>query len=63
LWKRKLGYPIMDLKKQLMMKGLLTKQDVSKIEAKIRHDLEEAVEFAEKSPFPVVEEALKHVYA
>jgi pyruvate dehydrogenase E1 component alpha subunit len=62
-WKRKLGYPIMDLKKQLMLKGILTKQNVLEIEARIRHDLEEAIEFAEKSPFPDVEEALKHVYA
>jgi len=62
-WKRKLGYPIMDLKKQLMLRGILTKQNVLEIEARIRHDLEEAIEFAEKSPFPNVEEALKHVYA
>lgn len=62
-WKRKLGYPIMDLKKELMLQEILTKQAVSEIEVKIKHDLEEAVEFAEKSSFPAVEEALKHVYA
>ena len=61
-WKKKLGYPILDLKKELIQRGILTKQVISEIEAKIKHDLEEAVEFAEKSPFPVVEEALKHVY-
>ena len=62
-WKRKLGYPIRDLKKMLMQRGILTKPVVTEIEEKIKVDLEEAVEFAEKSPFPIVEEALKHVYA
>jgi TPP-dependent pyruvate/acetoin dehydrogenase alpha subunit len=47
----------------LMQRGILTKPVVTEIEEKIKVDLEEAVEFAEKSPFPIVEEALKHVYA
>jgi TPP-dependent pyruvate/acetoin dehydrogenase alpha subunit len=62
LWKRKLGYPIQALKEELIMQGGLSKQTILEIEAKIKHDLEEAVEFAEQSPFPAVEEAFKHVY-
>jgi TPP-dependent pyruvate/acetoin dehydrogenase alpha subunit len=62
-WKKKLGYPIMDLKKQLLLKRILTEQDVLEIKGKIKEDVAEAIEFAEKNPFPAVEEAFKHVYA
>ena len=62
LWKKKLGYPIRDLKEKLIMQGGLSKQTLLEIEAKIKHDLKEAVEFAEQSPFPAIEEAFKHVY-
>ena len=62
-WKRNLGYPIEDFKKQLMAKAVLTEQMVEEIESKVDEEIEEAVEYAEKSPFPSPEEALKHVYA
>ncbi|RLI35907.1 pyruvate dehydrogenase (acetyl-transferring) E1 component subunit alpha [Candidatus Bathyarchaeota archaeon] len=62
-WKRKLGYPIEDLKKQLMEKTILTEHMVEEIEARVEEEIKEAVEFAEKTPFPSPEEALKHVYA
>lgn len=62
-WKRNLGYPIEDFKKQLMAKAVLTEQMVEEIESKVDEEIEEAVEYAEKSPFPSPEEARKHVYA
>ena len=62
LWKRKLGHPIRQLKEDLMERGVLNKKIILEIEVKIKQDIEEAVEFAEKSPFPAVEEALRHVY-
>jgi len=62
-WKRKLGYPIEDLKKQLMEKTILTEHMVKEIEARVEEEIKEAVEFAEKTPFPSPEEALTHVYA
>ena len=59
-WKKK--DPIARLEKRLMEMGYLTEEDKKKIEADINARIEEAVRFAEESPFPSPEELLEDVY-
>jgi TPP-dependent pyruvate/acetoin dehydrogenase alpha subunit len=61
-WKKNLGDPIEKLEEKLVREGILIKGRIMEIEAKIEREIREAVEFAEKSPFPKPEEALMHVY-
>lgn len=62
-WRKDLGDPIENLEEKLVKKGILGKERIREIEAKIEKEIGEAVEFAEKSPFPKPEEAFTHVYA
>ena len=42
-------------RKKLIEMGVLTKDDSSKIDQEINREIEEAVKFAEESPFPAPE--------
>jgi TPP-dependent pyruvate/acetoin dehydrogenase alpha subunit len=61
-WRHILGDPIARLQHQLIDKGVLTESAVKEIEANLKAEIDEAVEFAEKMSWPAPEEALKHVY-
>jgi len=50
-------------KKRLLEDGSLTEEDADKINQKVMVEIEEAVKFAEESPFPAPEETLEDVFA
>jgi len=50
-------------KKRLIEDGSLTEEDADKINQKVMVEIEEAVKFAEESPFPAPEETLEDVFA
>ena len=62
-WKRKLGCPIEKLKQQLIERGELTQSMIDEIDIQVHEEIEDAVQFAETSPFPSIDEAYKHVFA
>lgn len=60
-WKRKC--PIERFKQYLLSKDLLTGAQIDKIEEEVRSSIEQAVDFANKSPFPSLETLEEDVYA
>jgi len=59
-WKAK--DPIAKMKNYLLDNKVLTEKEVEDIEAKIKEDIELAVEFARNSPFPSLDTILDDVY-
>ena len=59
-WLRK--DPIKRLREKLLQKNVLAKAEIQRIEKEISDEIEEAVKFAMKSPYPAPEEALEDVY-
>jgi len=59
-WRKK--DPIDKFRKQLIEAGMLTEKDAEKIDKDIIAEVDKAVEFAEKSPFPEPQETLEYVY-
>jgi len=59
-WRKK--DPIDKFRKQLIGAGMLTEKDAEKMDKDIIAEVDKAVEFAEKSPFPEPQEALEYVY-
>lgn len=55
--------PIARFEKRLLDEGVLTEERRREIEEKIAAEVEDAVDFAEKSPYPEGKEALEGVYA
>jgi pyruvate dehydrogenase E1 component alpha subunit len=55
--------PIAKFKKQVLEKNLLSKSDLAKIDHWAEETIEEAVHFAEESPYPAPEDCLSDVYA
>jgi pyruvate dehydrogenase E1 component alpha subunit len=55
--------PIPRFRKKLVEMGALTEKEADKIDQEIAKEIDEAVKFAEESPFPDPEEALEDVYA
>lgn len=62
-WKRKLGCPIENLKKQLLERQVLTQNMIDEIEKHVQQEIEDAIHFAESCSFPTPDEAYKHVYS
>jgi len=60
-WKAKDPIPFME--RYLQKQGLWSDDFKQKIVADFHKELDEAIEFAEKAPFPEPEEALDHVYS
>jgi TPP-dependent pyruvate/acetoin dehydrogenase alpha subunit len=60
-WKAK--DPIKRLRARLLKDGTLTEASAKRIEAAVRAEVEDAVQFALASPLPAPEEALQYVYA
>lgn len=59
-WEKKC--PISNFKAKLIEKGVLTEKEAEEIEQKCIKEIEEAVEFAKKSPYPLPDEALENVF-
>ncbi|MEM3577542.1 MAG: pyruvate dehydrogenase (acetyl-transferring) E1 component subunit alpha [Candidatus Bathyarchaeia archaeon] len=55
--------PIKRFKERLLREGVLTAEEIQKIEVDVAAEIEEAVRFAMESPYPAPEEALEDVYA
>jgi TPP-dependent pyruvate/acetoin dehydrogenase alpha subunit len=55
--------PIQSSQKQLLDRGILTVEDLTRMEKNIAQELEEAVNFAQSSPFPQPETLFQHIYA
>jgi pyruvate dehydrogenase E1 component alpha subunit len=55
--------PVPRFRKTIVEMGILTEEEADKIQREINEEIEEAVKFAEKSPFPAPEETLDNVYA
>lgn len=60
-WKRRC--PIDFLQRRLRGDGLMTENDIARMEAEIKAEVDEAVRFAKESPFPGAELLLQHIYA
>jgi pyruvate dehydrogenase E1 component alpha subunit len=60
-WKERC--PISKLTGEMLSQGLITDAELQKMEAEVCEIVEEAVRFAEQSPYPEVEEALEDVFA
>jgi len=60
-WKKR--DPIKLFKERLVNSGIATEDEIAQIEKKIEEEVEEAVKFAEESPYPNPEETLEDVYA
>lgn len=60
-WKKK--DPVVRFRKKLVDMAVLTEAEASKIDREVGQEIDEAVKFAEESPFPAPEEALEDVYA
>jgi pyruvate dehydrogenase E1 component alpha subunit len=59
-WKRK--DPLQKLKGELLEKGIVAEKGIKKITDAIQKEIAEAVNFAERSPFPSSREALEDIY-
>lgn len=55
--------PIPRFRKKLIETGVLTGKEADKIHQEVEAEIDEAVKFAEESPFPDPEETLEDVYA
>ena len=55
--------PIPRFRKKLIEMGVLTDKEADKIHQEVEAEIDEAVKFAEESPFPSPEETLEDVYA
>lgn len=60
-WKKKC--PIENFQKKLLWQKLLTSKELEQITMKIDREVDEAVEYAKKSPFPSTNNLLERVYA
>ena len=54
--------PVKRLRDKLLEIGMLSRYEAEKMEREVKERLEEAVKFAEESPFPAPEETLEDVY-
>jgi pyruvate dehydrogenase E1 component alpha subunit len=55
--------PLQQFQSQLMVEGMLTEEKINELEAEIEREVEAAVEYADNSPFPAVEELFTYMYA
>jgi pyruvate dehydrogenase E1 component alpha subunit len=55
--------PIPQAKKKLIQMGVLTEESAREIEEKVKKEIEDAIEYARKSPSPEAEDTLVNVFA
>jgi TPP-dependent pyruvate/acetoin dehydrogenase alpha subunit len=60
--RNKANDPIEKFKKRVLERGLLSEKELADIDARAKKAIDEAVEFAEKAPYPAPEECLTDVY-
>ena len=60
LWKEK--DPVLLLKMELLNDSVISQNDIKNIEIELQNKVDEAFDFAEKSPFPDAKEIFTHVY-
>ena len=60
-WKQRC--PIENLKKNLLRDGILCDQDVEDMVSELEAEIEGAIAFAKKSPFPTESSLMEHIYA
>ena len=60
-WKKKC--PVAGFERRLMKDGIISRPDLDEIDREVRSQIEEAVEFALKSPFPQPQDALEDVFS
>jgi pyruvate dehydrogenase E1 component alpha subunit len=54
--------PIKQFEKKLLEMGLLTQEKIKKLDGEIEKELDEAIRFAEESPFPDPSELTQDIY-
>ncbi|MCL5104758.1 MAG: thiamine pyrophosphate-dependent dehydrogenase E1 component subunit alpha [Armatimonadetes bacterium] len=59
-WKRRDS--IQKLKGYVLDKGIATVDEIDRIESEVETEIEEAIDFARKSPHPLPEDCMKHVF-
>lgn len=59
-WKKK--DPIMNLQNKMLREGSITNSDIEAINQEISSDIDDAIEYARKSPYPLKEEAMDYIY-
>jgi acetoin:2,6-dichlorophenolindophenol oxidoreductase subunit alpha len=59
----KRGDPVPRFRARLVTEGALSGDEAGEISAKVRDEMQEAVDFGLESPFPAAEDAVKYVYA
>ncbi|MCD6188609.1 MAG: thiamine pyrophosphate-dependent dehydrogenase E1 component subunit alpha [Thermococcus sp.] len=62
-WWKENKDPIVLFEKTILEKGLLTKEELDAIREKVKKEIEEAIKFAEESPWPKPEEVLEDVFS
>ncbi|HHI00236.1 MAG TPA: thiamine pyrophosphate-dependent dehydrogenase E1 component subunit alpha, partial [Thermococcus litoralis] len=62
-WWKENKDPIVLFEKTVLEKGLLTKEELDAIREKVKKEIEEAIKFAEESPWPKPEEVLEDVFS
>jgi len=60
-WKKRC--PIKILKDRLLREGIFSEEELSTIEEEVKNLVKQAIEFAEKSPAPELEETLEDIYS
>jgi pyruvate dehydrogenase E1 component alpha subunit len=55
--------PILQLKKKLIRDKIMIEEEIEQLDGSVRKQIDDAVKFAEESPSPHPEEALKDIYA
>jgi acetoin:2,6-dichlorophenolindophenol oxidoreductase subunit alpha len=60
LWQERC--PLPKLRDEMLAQGLISREELDRMEAEVQEMVEEAVRFAEESPWPSPEEALEDVY-
>ncbi|MDK2782573.1 MAG: acetoin:2,6-dichlorophenolindophenol oxidoreductase subunit alpha [Thermococcaceae archaeon] len=62
-WWKQNKDPIVIFERTVLEKGLLTKEELDEVREKVKKEIEEAIKFAEESPWPKPEELLEDVFA
>ncbi len=55
--------PIERFRKELLATGFVSEAELERIRGEVEHDLDDAVRYAQESPFPALEEAARDVFA
>ena len=54
--------PVKNFRKRILDEGVITEEELEKVEAAIEAEIDEAVEYAKNAPLPTIESALEHVF-